>query len=73
VWRLSNTLDADLCVETLEEALRKGKPDVFNPDRGSQFTSRLLLGFWSNTELRSAWMVKVVTDITCLSKGYGGQ
>jgi transposase InsO family protein len=29
-WRLSNTLDADFCVEALEEALRKGKPDVFN-------------------------------------------
>ena len=31
-WRLSNTLDADFCVETLEEALGKGKPEVFNTD-----------------------------------------
>ena len=38
-WRLSNTLDADFCVETLEEALSKGKPEVFNTDQGSQFTS----------------------------------
>jgi putative transposase len=37
-WRLSNTLDADFCVEALEEALSKGKPEVFNTDQGSQFT-----------------------------------
>jgi putative transposase len=37
-WRLSNTLDADFCVEALEEALKKGKPDIFNTDQGSQFT-----------------------------------
>ena len=34
-WRLSNTLDADFCVEALEEALRKGKPEVFNTDQGA--------------------------------------
>ena len=38
-WRLSNTLDADFCVEALEEALRKGRPDIFNTDQGAQFTS----------------------------------
>jgi len=38
-WRLSNTLDADFCVEALAEALGKGKPEVFNTDQGSQFTS----------------------------------
>jgi putative transposase len=39
-WRLSNTLDASFCVEALEEALMKyGKPDIFNTDQGSQFTS----------------------------------
>jgi putative transposase len=37
-WRLSNTLEADFCVEVLEEALRKGKPEIFNTDQGSQFT-----------------------------------
>jgi len=37
-WRLSNTLDAGFCVEALEEALRKSKPDIFNTDQGSQFT-----------------------------------
>ena len=39
-WRLSNTMDADFCVSALEEALAKyGKPDIFNTDQGSQFTS----------------------------------
>jgi len=43
-WRLSNTLDADFCVEALEEALRKGSPDVFNTDQGSQFTGKAFTG-----------------------------
>ena len=39
-WRLSNTLEAGFCAEALEEALaRKGRPEVFNTDQGSQFTS----------------------------------
>jgi len=39
-WRLSNTLDADFCVEALEEALsRYHRPEIFNTDQGSQFTS----------------------------------
>jgi putative transposase len=39
-WRLSNTMDADFCVEALEEALaRYGRPEIFNTDQGSQFTS----------------------------------
>jgi len=39
-WRLSNTMDAGFCVEALEEAMaRYGKPEIFNTDQGSQFTS----------------------------------
>jgi putative transposase len=39
-WRLSNTLGADFCVDALEEALsRYGRPEIFNTDQGSQFTS----------------------------------
>ena len=39
-WRLSNTIDSSFCVEALEEALsRYGKPEIFNTDQGSQFTS----------------------------------
>jgi len=43
-WRLSNTMDANLCVEALEEALEKGKPDIFNTDQGAQFTSEAFTG-----------------------------
>jgi len=43
-WRLSNTLDANFCVDALEEALRKGKPDIFNTDQGSQFTGEAFTG-----------------------------
>ncbi|MBF0328032.1 MAG: DDE-type integrase/transposase/recombinase, partial [Nitrospirae bacterium] len=39
-WRLSNTLDTSFCTEALEEAIsRFGKPEIFNTDQGSQFTS----------------------------------
>ena len=39
-WRLSNTMDAEFCVAALEEALaRHGRPEIFNTDQGSQFTS----------------------------------
>jgi putative transposase len=39
-WRLSITMEAAFCVEALEEALaRHGKPEIFNSDQGSQFTS----------------------------------
>jgi len=38
-WRLSNTLDAEFCVEALEEALSRSEPEIVNTDQGSQFTS----------------------------------
>jgi len=39
-WRLSNTMDSDFCVAALEETLaRYGRPEIFNTDQGSQFTS----------------------------------
>lgn len=39
-WRLSNTMDAGFCIEALEEAIVQfGKPEIFNSDQGSQFTS----------------------------------
>ena len=45
-WRLSNSMEADFCVEALKEALAKyGPPEIMNSDQGSQFT-----GFeWTNT------------------------
>jgi putative transposase len=43
-WRLSNTLDGSFCLEMLEEALRSGKPEVFNTDQGAQFTAEAFTG-----------------------------
>ena len=39
-WRLSNRLDSAFCLEALDEALRGGKPAIFNSDQGVQFTSQ---------------------------------
>ncbi|MBM1378012.1 DDE-type integrase/transposase/recombinase [Ponticoccus sp. SC6-7] len=39
-WRISNTLEADFCVEALNEAIHKfGPPEIMNTDQGSQFTT----------------------------------
>ncbi len=44
-WRLANTLEAGFCVDCLEDALRShGKPEIFNSDQGSQFTSDACTG-----------------------------
>jgi putative transposase len=44
-WRLSITMDTSFCVEALEEALSQhGKPEIFNTDQGSQFTSEAFTG-----------------------------
>ena len=43
-WWLSNTLDGDFCLEALDDALQRGRPEIFNTDQGSQFTSREYTG-----------------------------
>jgi putative transposase len=43
-WRLSNTLEGSFCVEMLEEALGRGRPEVFNTDQGVQFTAEAFTG-----------------------------
>jgi putative transposase len=44
-WRLSNTMDASFCVDSLEEAIQGfGAPEIFNTDQGSQFTSDSFTG-----------------------------
>ncbi len=44
-WRISNSMEATFCVDCLEEALRAhGKPEIFNSDQGSQFTSEAFTG-----------------------------
>jgi putative transposase len=43
-WRLSNTLEVNFCPEALEEALGRGRPEIFNTDQGSRFASREYTG-----------------------------
>jgi putative transposase len=38
-WSLSLTMEIDFCLEALKSALRRGRPEIFNSDQGSQFTS----------------------------------
>ena len=51
-WRLSNSLETSFCVEALEEALRFGRPDIFNSDQGVQFTSEEFTGRLLASEIR---------------------
>jgi putative transposase len=43
-WSLSLTMEVESCVEALKRALRRGRPDIFNSDQGSQFTSEKFTG-----------------------------
>ena len=68
-WRLSITMEADFCLEAVEEALaRHGKPAVFNTDQGSQFTSTdftgLLLdhGIAISMDGKGAWRDNVFVE-----------
>ncbi|WP_290888516.1 IS3 family transposase [Hoeflea sp.] len=52
-WRVSNTLEADFCVEALNEAIDKfGQPEIMNTDQGSQFTSLAWTGRLRRTGVR---------------------
>jgi len=52
-WRVSNTMDVEFCIEALEEALRRfGRPEIFNTDQGSQFTSPRFTGVLRDAGVR---------------------
>ena len=52
-WKLSNTMDAGFCVDALKEALaRFGRPEIFNTDQGSQFTSFDFTAVLRDAEIR---------------------
>jgi putative transposase len=52
-WKLSITMEAAFCVETLEDALvNHGKPDIFNTDQGSQFTCPAFTGVLTKHNVR---------------------
>lgn len=68
-WKLSITLDTTFCVETAEEALAKyGKPEVFNSDQGSQFTSMAFTDLLKANEIaismdgKGAWRDNVFVE-----------
>jgi len=52
-WRLSITLEAEFCLDAVQEALaRHGKPEIFNTDQGSQFTSAAFTGMLQDQAIR---------------------
>ena len=52
-WRLSITMDTAFCIEAVEDAMaRFGKPEIFNTDQGSQFTSREFTGLLIEADIR---------------------
>ena len=68
-WRLSNTMEAEFCVETLEDAMEKyGKPGIFNSDQGSQFSGAAFTGVLIKNEVaismdgKGAWRDNVFVE-----------
>ncbi len=68
-WRLSNTMDVSFCLAALDEALAKfGKPEIFNTDQGSQFTSAGFTGALAEAGVaismdgRGRWMDNVFIE-----------
>ena len=51
-WNIGNTPDVDLCMEALEESLTYGKPEIFNTDQGSQFTSDKFTGKLKDNKIK---------------------
>jgi putative transposase len=68
-WRVSITMEASFCVETLEDALaRHGKPEIFNTDQGSQFTGAAFTGVLAASSIqismdgKGAWRDNVFVE-----------
>jgi len=68
-WRLSNTLDGSFCIQALEEAIHKyGKPEIFNTDQGSQFTSLEFTSILTDNNIkisidgRNRWMDNIFVE-----------
>jgi putative transposase len=78
-WRLSITMDAAFCVETLQDALaRHGKPEIFNTDQGSQFTGQAFTGVLADNSIaismdgNGAWRDNVFVERLWRSIKYKG-
>src|ERR1022692_2756203 len=50
-WSLSLTMEVDFCIEALQRALRRGRPEIFNSDQGSQFTSEKFTGVLAERQI----------------------
>jgi putative transposase len=68
-WRLSITMEVEFCIEAVEEALAQhGKPEIFNTDQGSQFTSSAFTGLLLENEVaismdgRGSWRDNVFVE-----------
>ena len=67
-WSLSLTMELDFCIEALKSALRRGRPDIFNTDQGSQFTSAAFTGLVHDNAIqismdgRGAWRDNVFVE-----------
>lgn len=51
-WQLSNTLDSHFCIDALQQALRLGRPTIFNTDQGCQFTSAAFTSILEAADIR---------------------
>ena len=51
-WQISNSMDTSFCIEALEDAFRYGKPDIFNTDQGSQYTSNAFTSVLKSNEIQ---------------------
>jgi putative transposase len=68
-WRVSITMEVDFCLEAVEEALAKhGRPEIFNTDQGSQFTSAAFIGLLTDNAIaismdgKGAWRDNVFVE-----------
>jgi putative transposase len=68
-WRLSITMEVDFCLDAVEEALAKhGRPEIFNTDQGSQFTSAAFTGLLLENKIaismdgRGSWRDNVFVE-----------
>lgn len=73
-WRLSNTMDVDFCIAALEEALAWfGRPEIFNSDQGSHFTSARVTEVLTDAAIRISmdgrgrWMDEMFIEQLCRS------
>ena len=73
-WKLSITMDVSFCLEALDEAIRMyGRPEIFNTDQGSQFTSEAFTGRLRKKASRSAWTGRGAGVTTCSLNASGAR